>query len=139
MQVVSNLLNNAIRYARPSGTITVKVERQDDEVKVTVVDTGPGIDREILPRLFQKWVSGVRANSGTGLGLFISKAIIEAHSGRIWGENNGDGKGARFAFTVPVSTNQDAPKKKESRLTNSLSNEDLIAMAKKAFGEELQN
>jgi signal transduction histidine kinase len=137
MQVISNFLNNAIKYAKPAGTITVKVMQEGDEVKVIVVDTGPGINPEILPRLFQKRVSGARATSGTGLGLFISKAIIEAHGGRIWGDNNSDGKGATFGFSLPVSSNHDPARARESVLTNSLMNEELIAMARNAFVEKL--
>jgi signal transduction histidine kinase len=63
-------------------------------------DTGAGIDSEILPRLFEKFVS--KSCKGTGLGLFISKSIVEAHDGRIWAENNSDGKGATFTFSLPL-------------------------------------
>ena len=68
---------------------------------INIKDTGEGIHPEIIPRLFTKFAS--RSSSGTGLGLFISKSIIEAHGGRMWAENNPDGKGATFTFTLPLS------------------------------------
>jgi signal transduction histidine kinase len=67
-----------------------------------VKDTGTGIDPEIMPRLFSKFVT--KSDTGSGLGLFISKNIIEAHGGRIWAINNDDGKGATFAFSLPILT-----------------------------------
>jgi signal transduction histidine kinase len=67
-----------------------------------VKDTGKGIDLDILPRLFSKFVT--KSYQGTGLGLYISKGIIEAHGGKIWAENNADGKGARFSFSLPIVT-----------------------------------
>ena len=71
------------------------------EVIVSVKDTGEGIHPEILPRLFSKFAT--RSYHGTGLGLFISKSIIEAHGGRIWAQNNSDGKGSTFYFGLPLS------------------------------------
>jgi two-component system, OmpR family, sensor histidine kinase VicK len=65
-----------------------------------VKDSGAGIDPEILPRLFTKFAT--KSFEGTGLGLFISKSIIEAHDGKIWAENNSDGKGATFSFSLPI-------------------------------------
>jgi two-component system sensor histidine kinase VicK len=67
---------------------------------ISVCDSGSGVDSEIMPRLFTKFSS--KSFSGTGLGLYISKNIIEAHGGRIWAENNKDGKGATFSFTLPI-------------------------------------
>lgn len=64
-------------------------------------DTGYGIHSDIMPRLFAKFTT--RSNTGTGLGLYISKNIIEAHGGRIWAENNSDGKGATFSFSLPIN------------------------------------
>ena len=72
-----------------------------NEAVVGVKDTGKGIDPEIMPRLFAKFAS--KSFEGTGLGLFISKSIIEAHGGRMWAENNADGKGASFYFSLPLS------------------------------------
>ncbi len=70
------------------------------EVMVSIKDTGNGIDSEILPRLFTKFVS--KSDNGTGLGLYLSKGIIQAHGGRIWAENNKERKGATFRFTLPL-------------------------------------
>jgi signal transduction histidine kinase len=102
-EVLSNLLRNAIKFTE-KGTIVISLKKQDSEqryVVVSISDTGKGIDSAIMPRLFQKFVSGSEIG-GTGLGLFISKAIIVAHGGKIWAENNKDGKGATFYFTLPL-------------------------------------
>jgi signal transduction histidine kinase len=103
-QVISNLLNNAIKITKEDGIITIGIQKKDnndDYVIVSVKDTGTGIDPEILPRLFTKFATKPETG-GTGLGLYISKSIIEAHGGRIWTENNSDGKGATFAFSLPI-------------------------------------
>ena len=104
-QVISNLLNNALKFTN-NGTITVNTslissDNHNKEVIVTIIDTGIGISPEIMPKLFSKFVTS--SNQGTGLGLFISKGIIEAHGGRIWAENNSDGVGARFSFSLPMT------------------------------------
>ncbi len=103
-QVISNLLNNAIKFTKEEGTVSVTSEKKKEdnqqEVLVSVKDSGTGIHSNILPRLFSKFAT--KAEKGTGLGLFISRSIVEAHGGRIWGENNIDGKGARFSFTLPL-------------------------------------
>jgi signal transduction histidine kinase len=67
---------------------------------VSIKDTGIGIAPEIMPRLFTKFAT--KSEKGTGLGLFISKSIVEAHGGRIWAENNADGRGATFSFNLPI-------------------------------------
>jgi two-component system, OmpR family, sensor histidine kinase VicK len=101
-QVISNLLNNAIKFTQ-KGSIVISSQSEDNEnsVIVFVKDTGTGIDQEIMSRLFSKFAS--KSFIGTGLGLFISKSIIEAHGGKIWAENNPDGKGATFSFALPLS------------------------------------
>jgi signal transduction histidine kinase len=103
-QVISNLLNNAIKFTKEKGTVSVKLEKKEEnnqqEVLVSVKDSGTGIHSDILPRLFSKFAT--KAEKGTGLGLFISRSIVEAHGGKIWGENNIDGKGAKFSFTLPL-------------------------------------
>jgi two-component system sensor histidine kinase VicK len=99
LQVLSNLLGNALKFTR-EGSIAVTTEKLEKEVIVRVKDSGSGIDREIFPKLFEKFAS--KSEKGTGLGLFISKNITEAHGGRIWAENNPDGLGATFAFSLPV-------------------------------------
>ena len=101
-EVLSNLVGNAIKFTDSGGSITVTAERTaaKNEAVVTIKDTGKGIDREILPRLFTKFAS--KSDNGTGLGLFLSKGIIQAHGGKIWAENNKEGKGATFRFTLPL-------------------------------------
>jgi signal transduction histidine kinase len=110
-QVISNLLNNAIKFTKggeaEDKTITIIVDNNKDDkaVVVSVEDTGSGIDPEIFPKLFSKFITN--SDTGTGLGLFISKNIVEAHGGKMWAENNNDvfGKrtrGARFCFTLPI-------------------------------------
>jgi two-component system sensor histidine kinase VicK len=101
-QVLSNLLDNAIRFTN-SGTITVSAKPcSSDLVKVSVKDSGKGIDPEIYPKLFHKFAT--KSDRGVGLGLFISKSIVEAHGGSIFGKNNKDGSGATFSFTLPAVT-----------------------------------
>jgi signal transduction histidine kinase len=106
-QVISNLLTNAIKFTK-KGTIIIMAEIKEiatggRQIVVSVKDTGPGIDLEIVPRLFTKFTS--KSDSGTGLGLYISKSIVEAHGGKIWAENNADGIGATFTFTLPLRDN----------------------------------
>jgi two-component system, OmpR family, sensor histidine kinase VicK len=105
-QVLSNLLRNALKFTK-EGIISVRVGRNNSpssssEAIVSISDSGQGIDPEVIPKLFEKFTS--KSEKGTGLGLFISKSIVEAHGGKIWGENNKDGKGATFAFTLPLAT-----------------------------------
>jgi signal transduction histidine kinase len=107
-QIISNLLNNAIKFTK-EGTIRVKEEVKDSKALVSIKDTGQGIDPEIFPRLFLKFAA--KSETGTGLGLFISKSIVEAHGGKIWAENNTDydgKKGAVFTFSIPLSKPNEA-------------------------------
>lgn len=97
-QVISNLVNNAIKFTK-EGTISIVCTKDENEVVVTVRDEGKGIDPEIQSRLFSKFAS--KSEQGTGLGLFISKSIVEAHGGRIWAYNNEGYGGATFSFTLP--------------------------------------
>jgi signal transduction histidine kinase len=94
------LVRNAIKFTK-EGDILIVVRKDDSRVIVSVKDTGSGIDPEIEPRLFSKFAS--KSFEGTGLGLFICKSIIEAHDGKIWAENNADGKGATFSFIIPIT------------------------------------
>jgi two-component system, OmpR family, sensor histidine kinase VicK len=98
-QVIANLLGNAIKFTK-QGSISVSVDVTANELVISVKDTGEGIHSDILPRLFTKFAT--RSEVGTGLGLFISKSIVEAHGGKMWAENNSDGKGATFHFTLPL-------------------------------------
>jgi two-component system sensor histidine kinase VicK len=100
-QVISNLLTNAIKSTK-EGTISVSadVKHNNRELIIAVKDSGQGIDSAIMPRLFTKFAT--RSEVGTGLGLYISKNIVEAHGGRMWAENNPNGKGATFGFSIPI-------------------------------------
>ena len=110
-QVVSNLLSNAIKFTK-DGEIFVSIDEKKEEdndndknnvnyALVTVRDTGEGVNPEILPKLFSKFIT--KSFEGIGLGLYISKNIVEAHGGKIWaGNNSDDGKGAIFRFTLPI-------------------------------------
>jgi signal transduction histidine kinase len=82
------------------GTICVSEDDIDGQARVSVKESGAGIDPEIMPKLFTKFTS--KSQTGMGLGLFISKSIIEAHGGKIWAENNKDRKGATFTFRLPL-------------------------------------
>jgi signal transduction histidine kinase len=102
-QVLMNLLDNSINSSQEGIiAVTTTVDPDSNSVTVSVKDTGSGIDPEIIPRLFTKFATA--SEKGTGLGLYISKKIIEAHGGKIWAENNKDGQGATFAFTLPLSS-----------------------------------
>jgi signal transduction histidine kinase len=98
-QVVSNLLNNAIKFTQ-AGSITVDVVKDDNKAIVRIKDTGAGIHPRVESKLFSKFVTN--SSSGTGLGLFISKSIVEAHGGKISGSNNTNDKGATFSFSLPL-------------------------------------
>ena len=100
-QVIANLLSNAIKFTK-EGTISIKAKLKDNnEIAIIVKDPGAGIDNDVMPRLFTKFAT--RSDVGTGLGLYISKNIIEAHGGRMWAANNPDGKGATFGFSLPLT------------------------------------
>jgi signal transduction histidine kinase len=100
-QVLTNLLDNSINSSQ-EGVISVKktIDHDANTMTLSVVDSGSGINPDINPRLFSKFATA--SEKGTGLGLYISKKIVEAHSGKIWAENNKDGEGATFAFTIPI-------------------------------------
>jgi signal transduction histidine kinase len=107
-------LSNAVKFTKDikggeDGVIVIdakkmKKDQEEEYVVVSVKDSGTGIDPEILTRLFERFAS--KSFSGTGLGLFISKSIIEAHGGKMWDQNNPDGKGATFAFSLPIVNNK---------------------------------
>jgi signal transduction histidine kinase len=111
-EVLSNLLRNAIKFTS-KGTVKIVLEKSDSEAIVTIQDTGKGIDPEIMPKMFEKFTS--KSDSGTGLGLFISKSIVEAHGGTISGENNPNGIGAKFRFTLPLYIVKGGTEKEPSR------------------------
>jgi two-component system, OmpR family, sensor histidine kinase VicK len=100
-QVLSNLLNNALKFT-DEGQIVVDAYESNNkkDIIVGIIDTGRGINKDIFTKLFSKFAT--KSSQGTGLGLFISKSIIEAHGGKIWAKNNTDGRGATFIFTIPI-------------------------------------
>jgi nitrogen-specific signal transduction histidine kinase len=103
-QVIANLLNNAIKFTK-EGTISINVKDEKNSlVTVSVKDTGAGISSEIATRLFTKFAT--TSDAGTGLGLYLSKSIVEAHGGKIWAENNSDKVGATFGFTFPKNNEE---------------------------------
>jgi signal transduction histidine kinase len=119
-QVLRNLLNNAIKFT-PKGTISIDTHVYHDEnkIQVKISDTGLGIPQEILPNIFGKFVTkGIKnGQSGTGLGLFLSKGIIEAHHGKITAQNNFD-EGASFEFTIPISQKNKVMNSSEISIVN---------------------
>jgi two-component system, OmpR family, sensor histidine kinase VicK len=109
VQVLTNVLDNALRFTRKNSTISVSMQIEEygknRDVVVNVRDNGTGIDREIMPKLFTKYTtrsSSISGTKGLGLGLYISRNIIEAHGGRIWAKNNSTGEGATFSFSLPL-------------------------------------
>ena len=106
-QVISNLIKNALKFIPSNdGKIEIILEKVNEKadgkefVFVKIKDNGKGIDKEILSRLFEKFAT--KSETGTGLGLYIAKSIVEAHGGKIWAENNIDDNGATFSFTLPI-------------------------------------
>ncbi len=108
-QIVSNLITNSIKFIKKEGKISISVDSvkkaitDGNDIKIAIIaikDTGTGIDKDIMPKLFTKFTT--KSFQGTGLGLYISKNIIEAHGGKIWAENNKDGVGSTFSLYLPV-------------------------------------
>jgi signal transduction histidine kinase len=105
LQVLGNLIDNAIKFTPEGGAVTVKSEVADQEVRFSVSDTGPGVPESDRHRVFEPyWQAPATAHLGAGLGLSIAKQIVEQHGGKIWVES-GEDRGSRFVFTIPVSTN----------------------------------
>lgn len=106
-EVLSNLISNAIAYTKPNGSVTVVIEKSENDIITHVADTGQGIPKEAMPHLFTKFfrVSGAleSGSKGTGLGLYISKAIIDMHNGKIWVESQVD-RGSTFSFSLPINS-----------------------------------
>ena len=102
-RICLNLLSNALKYSPPSAEVVVAAERRNGLVMVTVADQGPGIPPEDLPRLFARYfrAKGTQKKEGLGLGLYISRILVEAHGGKIWAESE-VGSGSTFYFTLPV-------------------------------------
>ena len=111
-EVLVNLVGNSMKFTPKGGTVTISYVQKNDMVEITVADTGCGIDADDLPKLFQKFnkiSNSQTANqpSGTGLGLYLSKALIELHKGKIWATSAGVGKGSEFTFSLKVFNEKD--------------------------------
>lgn len=117
-EVISNVIDNAIKYTEKGG-ITVKAEQARDKVRVIVYDTGIGIPKEEIPYVFAKFSRGKDTGrlqaSGTGLGMYVGKSLIEAQNGKIWVESKGDGKGSRFIIELPIKQEGASEKRTFSR------------------------
>ena len=101
-QVLSNLVGNAIKFTPSAGSVRIDTRIEDGYVRFAVTDTGPGIARADQARIFERYWRGAepKPQSGTGLGLYIAKGIVDAHGGRLWVES-AEGRGSTFAFTIP--------------------------------------
>jgi len=110
-QVLTNLIENAVRYTPYGSPIEVTARREEDQLVISVADRGPGIPSVDLERIFDKFyrVLGTQRTTGSGLGLAVVKGLVEAHGGRIWAENR-EGGGAIFRFTLPVGKTEDLNK-----------------------------
>jgi signal transduction histidine kinase len=111
IQVLTNLVGNALQYSLPGGIVRILASKRKDEIIITVKDTGIGIAPDHLAHIFDRFYradkSRARASGGSGIGLTIAQALVNAHHGRIWAESEGEGKGSSFHFTLPViSENQ---------------------------------
>jgi|GEM_PF-241954 len=118
-RILSNLLNNAIKYTPSKGQITIATELKDDHLRISVNDTGPGIVPEDRQRIFDRYaqVTGTKARSGGfGLGLAFCRIAVEAHGGQIWVEAGDNGFGSKFIFTLPLSI--DSPNGSNHRVEN---------------------
>jgi histidine kinase len=107
IQILTNLISNALQYTPEHGTVTVSIERDKTEARISVRDTGFGIPAEHLAHIFDRFYrvdkSRSRARGGSGIGLTIAKHLVEAHGGKIWAESAGENKGSVFVFTLPLA------------------------------------
>jgi histidine kinase len=107
VQILTNLVGNALQYTPENGKINIAAQRVDQEVLITIRDTGLGIPPEHLPHIFDRFYRADksrsrRAGGGSGIGLTIARALVEAHGGRIWAESPGEDQGSTFSFTLPI-------------------------------------
>jgi histidine kinase len=107
IQILTNLVGNALQHTPENGTVTISVLRDKNEARISVRDTGEGIEAEHLPRIFDRFYradkSRSRARGGSGIGLTIAKHLAESQGGKIWAESEGKNKGSVFTFTLPVT------------------------------------
>lgn len=106
IQVLTNLVGNALQYTPSGGRVVIKVHREKSNLLFSVLDNGIGISAEQLPNIFNRFYrtdkSRARASGGSGIGLTIARALVKAHQGRIWAESDGEGKGSTFSFSIPI-------------------------------------
>lgn len=138
-EVISNLVGNAVNYTDSGGSVEVSTELKDDEIVTHVKDTGQGIPEEALPKLFTKFfrVSGVleQGSKGTGLGLYISKAIVEMHNGRIWAKSTLR-KGSTFSFSLPIETEEEVEPGVPSEDQKKQDEKEVVGVAKSAYPQK---
>ncbi len=107
VQVLTNLIGNALQYTPQNGTVTVSIEREKDEARISVSDTGAGIPPQHLAKIFDRFYrvdkSRSRMRGGSGIGLTIAKHLVEAHGGKLWAQSAGENKGSVFIFTLPLA------------------------------------
>jgi signal transduction histidine kinase len=112
-QVCINLLNNALKFSGRGGKVFITTKQEGDEVIVSVRDSGPGIDKDDIPDIFENFTQidggDTRSKDGLGIGLRLVKHYIDLHKGRIWVESE-KGKGSRFCFSLPVKRNHEVPR-----------------------------
>jgi two-component system sensor histidine kinase KdpD len=111
-QVLDNVLGNAIKFSPPGSSVEVLVRRSGDDVVISITDQGPGLMPEDVDRVFERYYRGRTTAStvpGLGVGLALSREIVEAHGGRIWAESAGPGKGSTFSIALPASTGARVP------------------------------
>jgi signal transduction histidine kinase len=101
MQVFANLVGNAVHATPPGGLVCIRAESTDREICFHVVDTGSGIDPDTLPHIFERFFQGSRGKAGSGLGLTISRGLVEAQGGRMWAVSR-PGEGSTFSFAIPL-------------------------------------
>jgi signal transduction histidine kinase len=119
LQVLSNLIGNALKFTPRSGTVSIGAERENDGVRFFVEDTGPGIADDQLARLFERhWQAHRGAHAGLGLGLYIAKEIVALHGGRIWAETK-LGSGTSFFFTIPTQPHRQSGEPADQRIAAS--------------------
>jgi hypothetical protein len=106
-RVVANFIGNALKFTPKKGRVKLSTRKTGDSLECSITDTGIGIEKENLTKIFEKFYqvdsSYTRATGGIGMGLTIIKEIVEAHGGKVWAESEGLGKGARFVFTLPLA------------------------------------
>jgi two-component system sensor histidine kinase BaeS len=108
VQILVNLVGNAVQYTPEGGKIIIAAKQANDEIQFSVRDTGIGISSEHLPHIFDRFYRvdksrSRRAGGGSGIGLTIARALVEAHGGKIWAESAGEGQGSTFKFTLPIA------------------------------------